>query len=281
MILESAIWLWLPLIFSIGAGLARKNAISLVVLGVTLLIAFALGRIDLIALISTFVILIFSYYLSSLLTAKQPKPINYVGLGIVVAWCVMLFMHLIPGFNNFQVLDNVKAGPESLPFSMYLNLDYPLTFFALLLAYPILLGDKKKWQLKPLLITLPLLFSLLPIAAYVGAIKTEFGLPSWWWLFVLNNLLLICVAEEALFRGFIQQSLSRRFDWRIGLAVASILFGLAHYSGGTLLVIFATLAGLGYGLVFHFTNRLWCAVLAHFLFNFVHLIFFTYPVLAR
>ncbi|SGZ03282.1 hypothetical protein, partial [Moritella viscosa] len=160
MILESAIWLWLPLIFSIGAGLARKNVLSLVVLGVTLLSAFALGRIDLIALLSTFVILIFSYYLSSLLTTKQPKLINYAGLGIVVAWCVMLFMHLIPGFNNLQVLDNVKAGPESLPFSMYLNLDKPLTFFALLLAYPILLGDKKKWQLKPLLITLPLLLSL-------------------------------------------------------------------------------------------------------------------------
>ncbi|MGC3833655.1 type II CAAX prenyl endopeptidase Rce1 family protein [Moritella viscosa] len=72
--------------------------------------------------------------------------------------------------------------------------------------------------------------------------------------------------------GRLRLSLVCRFEWRIGLA---------HFSGGTLLVIFATLADLGYALVFHFTNRLWCAVLAHLLFNFVHLIFFTYPVLAR
>lgn len=281
MILESDIWLWLPLIFSIGASFAHKNAIALILLVLTLLGAFALGRIELIALISSFIMLSFSYYLSLLLATKHAKPINYIGFGIVLTWCVMLFLHLIPGFNNLQVLDNVQAGPESLPFSMYLNLDKPLTFFALILAYPILLGGKKKWQLKPLFITLPLLLSLLPIAAYLGAIKTELSLPPWWWLFVLNNLLLTCVAEEALFRGFIQQSLTRRFDWRIGLAIASILFGLAHFSGGVLLVIFATLAGLGYGLVFHFTHRLWCAVLTHFLFNFTHLIFFTYPVLAR
>ncbi|MCJ8351467.1 hypothetical protein [Moritella sp.] len=85
MILESDIWLWLPLTFSIGASFARKNAISLTVLGVTLLSAFALGRIELLALFSTFIILSFSYYHSSLLTTKQPKPINYIGLGIVVA----------------------------------------------------------------------------------------------------------------------------------------------------------------------------------------------------
>ncbi|HGF7235830.1 TPA: CPBP family intramembrane glutamate endopeptidase, partial [Vibrio cholerae] len=32
---------------------------------------------------------------------------------------------------------------------------------------------------------------------------------------------------------------------------------------------------------FHFTGRLWASVGVHFLFNFAHLLFFTYPMLAR
>ena len=88
-----------------------------------------------------------------------------------------------------------------------------------------------------------------------------------------------CVAEEALFRGFIQQNLTDKFGLYIALVTTSLLFGAAHFSGGPLLIVFATLAGLGYGLVFHLTGRLWAAVLIHFLFNFSHLVFYTYPIL--
>ncbi|MGL6500415.1 hypothetical protein ACSZOJ_19370 [Aeromonas dhakensis] len=49
-------------------------------------------------------------------------------------------LHLIPGFTNLKVLDQVQAGPASVPFNMYLNLDKPLVFFGLLLAWPALLG---------------------------------------------------------------------------------------------------------------------------------------------
>ncbi|EKO3863115.1 CPBP family intramembrane metalloprotease [Vibrio harveyi] len=281
MILDSAILIWLPLVLAIGAAFARQQRAAFALLGLTLLGAFVFDRIELIALISSLVVLGVSYRLPMLALNPKMKPIYYLGWGIVVLWCVMLFVHLIPGFNNLQVLDKVSAGPQSAPFSMYLNLDKPLTFFALLLAYPMLLGGESKIRIKPALLVMIPLLSLLPVAVMLGALKPEFNLPSWWWLFALNNLVLTCVAEEALFRGFIQQSLSRRFDWRLGLVVASILFGLAHFAGGPLLMVFAGLAGIGYGLVFHFTGRLWCAVLAHFVFNFCHLIFFTYPILAR
>ncbi|GAM71575.1 CAAX amino terminal protease family [Vibrio sp. JCM 19236] len=96
---------------------------------------------------------------------------------------------------------------------------------------------------------------------------------------MLNNFLLTCVAEEAFFRGFLQQVLCKKYGWHLGVAIASLLFGLAHMGGGLLLVVFASLAGLGYGLIFHFSSRLWVAVLFHFLFNFTHLLFFTYPMM--
>jgi len=279
--LDSAIWLWVPLILAIGAVFFRQKVVALVLLGLTLLSALFIGRIELTAFASTLVVLGVAYRLPMLASNQKMRLVYYLGWSVVIIWCVMLFVHLIPGFNNLQVLDKVTAGPLSAPFSMYLNLDKPLALFALFLAYPFLLGSEAKGRVKPALLVMILLLSLLPIAAMLGALKPELSLPSWWWLFALNNLILTCVAEEALFRGFVQQSLSRRFDWRLGLVIASILFGLAHFAGGPLLIAFATLAGLGYGLVFHFTGRLWCAVLAHFLFNFCHLVFFTYPILAR
>jgi membrane protease YdiL (CAAX protease family) len=281
MILDSAIWLWLPLILAVGTVFLRQRAVALALLGLTLLSALFIGRIELIAFASALVVLGIAYRLPMLASNQKMRLVYYLGWSVVIIWCVMLFVHLIPGFNNLQVLDKVTAGPLSAPFSMYLNLDKPLALFALFLAYPFLLGSEAKGRVKPALLVMIPLLSLLPIAAMLGALKPELSLPSWWWLFVLNNLILTCVAEEALFRGLVQQSLSRRFDWRLGLVIASILFGLAHFAGGPLLMAFATLAGLGYGLVFHFTGRLWCAVLAHFLFNFCHLVFFTYPILAR
>lgn len=206
---------------------------------------------------------------------------RYAGLTFVMLWSLALFLHFIPGFDNLKVLDNVYASSHSTSFTMYLNLDKPLAFFGLLLAYPSLLGKSKKINTRAIIATVIPLFSLLPIAAILGALKPELSLPSWLWLFILNNLLFTCVAEEAFFRGVIQQGVSQRFGWVLGLAVASFLFGLAHFAGGPLLIIFAGLAGIGYGLIFYLSGRLWAAVLVHFLFNLIHLFFFTYPILAR
>ncbi|MCA0936510.1 CPBP family intramembrane metalloprotease [Vibrio alginolyticus] len=281
MLLEATIWIWLPLLLAIAAAFTRHNKTMLFLLGVTLVSALVVNRIEPVALITSLVVLATAYQLPTLAGKPQGQPLYLFGWGVVLIWCAMLFLHLMPGFNNLKVLDKVVSGPQSLPFSMYLNLDKPLAFFALLFAYPKLLGEAKQVDFKRVLSIVVPLLTLLPVASFLGALNVELSLPSWWWLFAINNLMITCVAEEALFRGVIQQSLSRRFNWKVGLAIASILFGLAHIAGGGLLVLFATLAGVGYGLVFHVTGRLWCAVLVHFLFNFVHLLVFTYPALAH
>ncbi|WP_370552243.1 type II CAAX prenyl endopeptidase Rce1 family protein [Enterobacter cloacae complex sp. I2] len=46
-----------------------------------------------------------------------------------------------------------------------------------------------------------------------------------------------------------------------------------------MLIIFATLAGVIYGLAWMWSGKLWVATLFHFSFNRVHLLIFTYPVL--
>ncbi|MUL16877.1 CPBP family intramembrane glutamic endopeptidase [Aliivibrio fischeri] len=274
MILDISMWIWIPLALAIILAFINQTKASFALLGITLIGAIIEQRLNVVGLAGIAVGLLVAYKTPSLEKKWQLGAYLFIFL-----WCIALFLHLIPGFNNAKVLDAVVTGPLSVPFTLYLNLDKPLILFGLLLAYPALLGSKASINKKALIYTAIPLFSLLPLAWGLGALKPEFTIPNWWWLFALNNLLLTCVAEEAFFRGFIQQSLSKRFGWIAGVAVASVLFGAAHIGGGLLLAVFATLAGVGYGLAFHYSSRLWVAVAFHFLFNFIHLVFFTYPIM--
>ncbi|WP_277206036.1 CPBP family intramembrane glutamic endopeptidase [Vibrio misgurnus] len=276
MLLSIPALLWLPLALATLAGLARYHYVSWGLLIITIISALISGQLTLVG--SGVVGVGFSLAYFATYDKLHWRTAIWFAL---LLWCLALFFHWLPGFSNLQVLDKVITSPNSTPFSLYLNLDKPLVFFALLLAFPALLGDSKTPNIKATLLTLVLLFSLLPISVWLGALAFEWSLPEWWWIFAINNLLLTCVTEEALFRGVIQQKAQQQLGTIAGLLIASILFGMVHFSGGLLLMIFATLAGLGYGLIFHFTGRLWISIAVHFLFNLAHLLFFTYPMLAR
>lgn len=241
------------------------------------LLLFMLGSIDFLALVFVFVFLIMSYVLYLMNIKSNTSLINYFFWMCFVILCLTLFFHLVPGFYNVLVLDKVKAGPESSMFTMYINFDKPLVYFAIALACQKLFGSFELLKFNRTLTFIVLLFSFLPIASFLGYIKPEFHLPSWLLLFVINNLLVTCVVEESFFRGFIQQTLTNKLNWKVGLLVSSIAFSLVHLYGGAIFIIFAFFAGLCYGFIFKYTNRLWCAIMVHFLFNLTHLIFFTYP----
>src|SRR5690606_11879451 len=107
---------------------------GLLLLGVALLAALYLGRLSPSALLITLAGLLLAWR-----TPGLPQPWRGAALTLVLLWAIALMLHLIPGFNNLKVLDQVQAGPASVPFNMYLNLDKPLVFFGLLLAWPALL----------------------------------------------------------------------------------------------------------------------------------------------
>ncbi|MDQ4371173.1 CPBP family intramembrane glutamic endopeptidase, partial [Pseudomonas aeruginosa] len=120
--------------------------------------------------------------------------------------------------------------------------------------------------------------ALLLLAVGVGLLRPELHAPAWLWQFVLANLFFVSLAEEALFRGYLQQRLGQWLGPWPALALASALFGLAHFAGGPLLMLFAGLAGLIYGLAWLWSGRLWVATLFHFGLNLTHLLLFTYPL---
>lgn len=199
---------------------------------------------------------------------------------LLVAGAAALMLHLIPGFNNQLIVSDVRVGPQSAPFSFWYNFDKSLIPFLLLGCMPTLLKRpaeppaNRLWWLV-LLLAMPI---LLLIATLAGGLRVELHQPEWLGAFMLANLFFVSLAEEALFRGYIQQRLSQLAGNTWGLVIAAIVFGLAHSAGGPLLVFFATLTGILYGLAWLWSGRIWVSTLVHFSFNLLHLLFFTYPV---
>ncbi|AJJ62502.1 CPBP family intramembrane glutamic endopeptidase [Yersinia aldovae] len=203
------------------------------------------------------------------------------GLELLLVFAsIALFLHLVPGFNNLKVLDHVKAGPLSAPFSMYYNLDKALVPFILLACLPTLFVVSKhpsvgRMAWAALIACIP---ALLLLAVALGGLKIELHTPPWIGSFVIANVFFVCLAEEALFRGYLQQRLSQWLGSYPALLITALLFGAAHFAGGPLLMVFAALAGVIYGLAWLWSGRLWVAVAFHFALNLMHLLFFTYPL---
>ena len=85
----------------------------------------------------------------------------------------------------------------------------------------------------------------------------------------------VAIPEELLFRGMIQHITEHFFGKKIGLALAAIIFGLAHANSGDLrYVILATIAGYGYGLVYQKTKSIFPAALVHAGADIVWVLFF-------
>ncbi|MNN88942.1 CAAX amino terminal protease self- immunity [compost metagenome] len=98
----------------------------------------------------------------------------------------------------------------------------------------------------------------------------------WEWLAV--NLLVTVLAEELVFRGLLQPALVSRLGARNGILLTAVLFGAVHLPFSPLFAVLAGLAGLGYGLAFHYSGRLSVAVALHLAVNLCHLLLLSYPL---
>ena len=227
---------------------------------------------------------LFIAYLFSRTTGAKKKWLTL----LLAALSLLLGAHLLPGFQNLKVLDAMAVSADGLPFTMYLNLDKTLVALGLLGWCIPRLSRRQEWRqllqflLSRSLILLPPIFIL---ALASGKVHWDPKLPSSTLLWMLTNLLFVCTAEEAFFRGFLQQQLSLLWQNRalqkvLPLALASFFYGLSLFAGGPLYVAFVTLAGLGYGWVYQKTGCIEASILLHFALNASHFLFFTYPSLS-
>lgn len=207
------------------------------------------------------------------------------GLCAIVA--TALALHMLPGFNNVPLIESTRISPDGFPYTLYLNFDKALIGI-FLLGFGAYLNVEKQRPAQSLRIyagvTGLTASVLLPVSVLGGYVAFDPKLSPHLLSWAFSNLFITCLSEEAFFRGFIQLNLQRALrrhahGHRTALLVAALLFGLAHFQGGTTYVVLASIAGIGYGLSYQLTGRIEAAMLTHFSVNLLHFLFFTYPAL--
>ena len=216
-------------------------------------------------------------------------PRNVSAIAIIVL-AAGLMAHQLPGFNNPRVIDAATFGPGAIGYRLHLNFDKPMIGLFLLAWCHDRLRRRADWRAMfghtaPSATGLIAVIMIFALAS--GYVRLEPKLPREGWLWAWANLILTCVAEEAFFRGFVQAQLQRRWQnvrrgaW-LALALAAVLFGLAHAAGGAAYVVLASVAGAGYGWAYlRSGGRIEASILTHFALNATHFFFFTFPALAR
>lgn len=254
----------------------RLHWIALLLLGLGYTLALTHGSIGLIALPA-----LLALFCSGLLARRQVRWQQTLGHLLFVVLAIALPLHWLPGFHGARVIDKAVLSEGAVPFSMYLNLDKPLIGLWLLLACPWLVMLRARGLAMSLALILPLtLFACLGGAWTLGLVAWAPKWPDQAWLWLANNLLLVSLTEELLFRGYIQGGLQRLFKHEgLALLLAALLFGLAHLAGGWQWFYLATLAGVGYGLAYRH-GGLAAAVACHACVNLAHFALFSYPMLA-
>ncbi|KVX63239.1 type II CAAX prenyl endopeptidase Rce1 family protein [Burkholderia stagnalis] len=274
---------WIALFAAAALAWCRPlRMASLVLAAVGYAGALALGQLAPLALVPFAVLALAAWGVS----AARPPAVRVAAHVVFIAVAVALSLHLLPGFHNPRVIEPTRFTPDAAPFTMYLNLDKPLVGLWLLWVLPWVhphVALSRAWRTG--------VVAALATSAACLAGATAFGMVGWapkWpaagWLWLANNLLLVTLAEEALFRGYVQGGLTRvlaGFAWGpwAALAVAAVLFGAAHAAGGWPWIVLGTVAGVGYGLAFR-RGGLLAAALAHAGLNAIHFGLFTYPMLA-
>jgi len=254
----------------------RLHLIVLLFLALGYTLALNLGNLG-IATLPTFLALL----VCALLAGRPQRWLRALGHILFILLAIALALHWLPGFNAAKVIDSAILSSGAQPFTLYLNLDKPLIGAWLLLACPWLIIWRGQGLQASLLYVLPLtLLACLGGAWALGMVAWAPKWPEQAWLWLLNNLLLVSLTEELLFRGYLQGSLQRMLRHQgLALFAAAMLFGLAHLGAGWQWVYLATLAGLGYGLAYRW-GGVAAAVLCHFGLNLMHFTLFSYSMLA-
>jgi membrane protease YdiL (CAAX protease family) len=212
----------------------------------------------------------------------------FVVLAALLALAMSL--HLLPGFHPAVLFHDIRLTPGAAPFALALGFDKAAAGLLLLAPFSVRSMSWRQFSSQGSAIAVGAVATAvisIGIALAAGYVRFEPKWPAAAPAFLVANLLFTCVAEEAFFRGLIQERLMRLADARrqpawnwIAIAVSTALFGLAHAGGGSTWMLVATLAGLGYAAIYARTRTIEGAILVHFAVNAAHFLGFTYPRLS-
>lgn len=201
------------------------------------------------------------------------KP-NHALFILLVCISIGFQLGLLPGFPPFFFTPKFAIGLEGPLAGLF-----PLAFLVPLAR------TRQDWKsaIKGLLFGCAGI-ALMAIPAILGGVTHwQPKLPSFPAERILDNLILVAIPQEGLFRGFIQNTLCKTFKkikWGkiTALLLTSILFTAVHifWSPNLEVLAFVFLASLLYGGVYLISGKIESAILCHFLLNFIHMTFFSY-----
>ena len=235
----------------------------------------------------------FIFFILALASALIAGVINFLSFSIII-----LFGFLVYSFYQKKSPSSHKVflffgiiAITILSFDLWLNFDKPLIAnFLLFFAYnpPRKFSDYKNIFIQTIRLFVPLFIILLALGTFGNFLVFDPKFPNFeiTFLWLIKMIFLTIFAEEFFFRFFIQNSVILLFKNSkylsknseiICLIFTSIIFGLTHFGQGFVFILLATICGFFYGLIFIRTRYIEASILLHFLINFTHFIFFSYP----
>ena len=131
--------------------------------------------------------------------------------GLVVAGCIALFLHLVPGIHNPLMIDGEKPARSARRSPCITTSTRRWCPSCCSPACPRCSEPikRKKRRLGFLDCIDHQRTGAVAAGRGAGRFKIELHAPAWILPFVMANLFFVCMAEEALFRGYLQQRLSQ------------------------------------------------------------------------
>jgi membrane protease YdiL (CAAX protease family) len=219
------------------------------------------------------------FHLKRFLHLFASLTLAIVGVGIMT--------HMIVGFNNFPLVSNQTFGSSKTAINLYLNFDKLSLAVLLLGLFVPLVKSKEEWK-HTCLIAIPYLaftaFILIGYGLSTNLLALDIKIPSLTIVFLIVNLFFVVIPEEAFYRGFLQNEITKNLPNKAGpilaILVVSSLFGLIHiFFISNLSYIVATFIGsVLYGTIYQFSKSVESAMITHFGVNVIHFFFFTYPI---
>ncbi len=204
---------------------------------------------------------------------------------LVVLTALVAAAHIAPGFLSFSALEDTQLSDKTAWSALRFSADKPsIGLFLLVANRDFLCRSFSEFGRSLSAIAVVIIAGCAAIYLFslqIGFIEVDVSFSWAIAIWFVRNLIFTVVAEEALFRGFIQPKiatqLSTRYASIIAVLLTALLFGSVHLYGGWQYGLIATIAGALYGYAFMKTGKIEMAMVAHVVLNLGHILFFSYP----
>lgn len=205
---------------------------------------------------------------------SKPANVNFCWYDIIaVLFFVALEIFFLPVEQADESSDHQKNQWISYE-SVYRTVFLAVVFYYLMIR-GLDVGFEGEFNMHNWLTTIGITIAVCVVDTIIG-IRIKFFKLIGWKTNVLQSFFItvfmyffVALPEEFLYRGLLYKYLTAFFPTMPNLFllfVSSILFGLAHWRMGKMMLL-ATVAGFGYGLTYVYTNNLYLAIVTHLAVN--------------